>query len=256
MKKRVLFIMALLASFVLVACQDTEPSYTHGYGVSYGLVHGHYVGVSEVVVNLNDEVMSVKFDEYFLPYSFAAVVVEDTENLPTDVLPVVGSRGTTYYAEYVSINGTIFTGAVSGDSGSQMITYSTPGVANIEDWVKVEANAKIYVDSVKADKVFIANQDGTKSNYEMSNTNAKLGWTKSSTGYWTNPSSYALGWGGNMKAITDSLVGTKLHATEDQIISNSTWEVDGLVTGATLVDFIDYYKVIQQAYINALATKI
>lgn len=256
MKKRVLFIMVLLVSLGLVACQETDSSYTHGYGISYGLVHGHYVGVSEVVINDSDEVVSVKFDEYFLPYTFAEVVVADPQNLPSDVLPVIGSRGTKHYAKYVSINGTMFTGEVSGDAGSQAIIYSTSGVDNIETWAKTEANAKIYVDAVKANKVFIANEDGTKSNYEMANTNAKLGWTKSATGYWTNPTSYPLGWGGNIKAITDALVGTKPIASEEMITSNNTWEIDGLVTGATLVDFVDYYKVIQQAYHNAVLGKM
>lgn len=256
MKKRLLFFIVLLVSIGLVACQEADPSYTHGYGVSYGLVHGHYVGVAEVTVNADDEVVSVKFDEYFLPYSFASVVVVDTENIPLDIVTVIGSRGTTYYAKYVSVNGTTFTGAVSGDAGSQTITYSTSGVDNIDTWVEVEANAKIYVDAVKSDKVFIANQDGTKSSYAMANTNAKLGWTKSSTGYWTNPASYPLGWGGNIKAITDSLIGTKVVATEDMITINDSWEIDGLVTGATLVDFLDYYLLIQEAYQNALLSKM
>lgn len=250
-------IMVILFSVGLVACaNDSNTNYSHGYGISYRLVHSHYVGVAEVVVDANDSVVSIKFDEYYLPYSFAAVVVEDTNNVPLDVVTVVGSRGATYYAMYVSINSTIFTGAVLGEEGSQSITYSTAGVPDIEQWALVEANAKIYVDAVNQGKVFIANADGTRSDYVKSNSNAKLGWTKSATGYWTNPSSYTLGWGGNIKAITDALVGTKMDATEENITMNDTWEIDGIVTGATMVDFLDYYIVIQQAYQNALLTKL
>ncbi len=257
MKKIIIFLMVLLVSFSLVACQDdAEPSYAYGYGVSYRLVHNHYVGVAEVVVDENDVVISVKIDEYFLPYSFAAVVVDDLNSIPSDVLAVVGSRGTTYYGKYVSVNGKLFTGSVSGDAGSQTIVYSTSGVPNIEDWVLEEANAKIYVDAVNSGDVFIANQDGTESNYVKSNSNASLGWTKASTGYWSDATKYQLGWSGNMLEIATTVVGTTPLATEDQIVSNDTWVVDGLVTGATLVDFVDYYTVIQQAYQNALAGKL
>ncbi|PKK96693.1 MAG: hypothetical protein CVV58_05065 [Tenericutes bacterium HGW-Tenericutes-3] len=249
MKKTILFLMVLLASLSLVACQeDAEPSYEYGYGISYGLVHGHYVGVAEVVVDKDDVVVSVKMEEYFLPYNVAKVVVEDVNNIPSDVVTVVGSRGTSYYGKYVSVNGTLFTGAVTGESGSQSIVYSTSGVANIEDWVKVEANAMVYVDAVKAGTVFIANQDGTMSSYAKADSYAKVGWTKSTTGYWTNPASYPLGWGGNMFAFAETVVGTKMDVTGDAI-----GEIE---TGATMVDFADYYLLTQQAYQNALAGKM
>ncbi len=257
MKKLLLMIFIFMLSMSLFACSSTDiETKGYGYGVSYRLVHSHYVGVAEVVIDGNDNVVSIKLDEYYLPYTFAAIEVNDAENLPSDILAVVGSRGTTYYAKYVSINSTIFTGQVLGEEGGQSINYSTPGVDNIESWALTESNAKIYVDSVKAGKVFIANADGTESDYVKANVNAKLGWTKSSTGYWTNPSSYPLGWGGNIKAITDSLIGSKVTANESQITNDDSWVIGDLVTGATLVDFLDYYTVIQQAYQNALTVNL
>ncbi len=257
MKKLLLMIFVVMVSLSLVACTNNElATKTHGYGVSYRLVHSHYIGVAEVVIDESDNVVLIKFDEYFLPYTFAAIELEDTENLPSDVLAVVGSRGTTYYAKYVNVNSTIFTGQVLGEEGSQNINYSTSGVDNIETWALTEANAKIYVDSVKAGKVYIANSDGTESDYVKANSNAKLGWTKSSTGYWTNPSSYPLGWGGNIKAITDSLIGLKVTADESEITNDDSWLIGDLITGATLVDFLDYYIVIQQAYQNALSINL
>ncbi len=255
MKKVLLFVSILLLSIGLIACTNVDQgNKTYGYGISYRMVHSHYVGVAEVVVDQNDNVVSVKFDEYFLPYSFAQITVSDPLNLPNDVLAVAGSRGTTYYAKYVSVNATIFVGEVLGEAGSQSIKYSTSGVDDIDTWALNEENAKIYVDSVKSGKVFIANADGSESDYEKSNTNAKLGWTKSSTGYWSNPASYPLGWGGNIKAITDAFIGTKITADESLLTYDNSWSVDGLVTGATIADFSDYYTVIQQAYNNAIST--
>ncbi|MBN2300822.1 MAG: hypothetical protein JXC31_06535 [Acholeplasmataceae bacterium] len=254
MKKLLMFISVLFVLIGLVACTSgDQATNTHSYGISYRLVHKHYVGVAEVVVDENNNVVLVKLDEYFLPYSFAAVTVEDPLNLPSDVLSVVGSRGTTYFAKYVSVNATIFEGEVTGESGSQSIKYSTSGVEDIDAWTLDEENARIYVESVKAGKVFIANEDGSKSDYEKSNTNAKLGWTKSSTGYWTNPDSYPLGWGGNIHKITNAFVGTQITADSSLVSYGDSWTVDGLVTGATLADFTDYYIVVQQAYNNAIS---
>jgi hypothetical protein len=262
MKKLFAMFFIMLLALGLVACtEEQEPSYQYGYGVSYGLVHGHYVGVAKVVVDKDDKVVNVQFDEYYLPYNFAQVVVADVENVPADVLPVVGARGTSYYAKFVSINGTLFTGAVSGDAGSQSITYSATGIADIEEWVKTETNAKAYVDGVEAGTVFIANANGTKSSYAQANANAKLGWTKSSTHYWTSRVVtgalvyYPLGWGGNMQAIAEALVGTTMNATEAQLVFSTTWSIGDITTGATLSDFVDYYLLAQVAYNNALAGK-
>jgi hypothetical protein len=261
MKKLIAIFFVVLLALGLVACtEEQEPSYQYGYGVSYGLVHGHYVGVAKVVVDKDDKVVNVQFEEYYLPYNFAQVVVADLENIPADVLTVVGARGTSYFAKYVSVNGTLFTGEVTGVSGSQGTKYSATGIADIEVWVETEANAKAYVEGCEAGTVFIANANGTKSSYAQANANAKLGWTKSATGYWTyntgQSTLYPLGWGGNMEAIAEALVGTTMNATEAQLTKPATtWNIGDIETGATLSDFVDYYLLAQVAYNNALEGK-
>lgn len=258
MKKLIAIFFVALLAFGLAACtEDPEPSYSYGYGVSYGLVHGHYVGVAKVVVDKDDKVVNVQFEEYFLPYNFAQIVLTDEQKatLPADALAVVGSRGTNYYSMYVSINGTLFTGTVSGESGAQSIKYAASGIADIEVWVETEANAKAYVEGVEAGTVFIANANGTESSYAKANTNAKIAWTKSASGYWTNPASYPLGWGGNMAAIAEALVGTTMDAEEADLVKTTTWSIGDITTSATLSDFADYYFLAQVAYNNALAGK-
>ena len=257
MKKLIAIFFVALLAFGLAACKEQEPSYSYGYGVSYGLVHGHYVGVAKVVVDKDDKVVNVQFEEYYLPYNSAQIVLTDEqkESLPSDALAVIGSRGTSYYAKYVSVNGVLFTGAVSGEAGSQSIKYSASGIADIEEWVKNEANAKAYVEAVEAGKVFNANANGTVSSYVKANANAKIGDTKSTTGYWTAPATYPLGWGGNMAAIAEALVGTTMNATEADLVKDGTWKIGDLTTSATLSDFADYYLLAQVAYNNALAGK-
>ncbi|MBE0701477.1 MAG: hypothetical protein IH571_07300, partial [Acholeplasmataceae bacterium] len=144
---------------------------------------------------------------------------------------------------------------------------------DIEEWVEVEANAKRYVEAVEAGDVFIANADGTENTTYTVTGNASRGWTKSATGYWTARivegvlSYYPLGWGGNMEAIVKSLIGTTMELTdavdaEENYVdffrnseNGNKWELDGVVSGATLSDFVDYYMVAKRAYTNAQITE-
>jgi hypothetical protein len=258
MKKLIALLFVAFLALGLVACAEDEPSYEYGYGVGYGLVHGHYVGVAKVVLDKDDKVVNVQFEEYYLPYNVGQVAYTPVEGVdqPDDVLTVVGSRGISYFGKYVSVNGVLFTGAVTGESGAQSIVYSAAGITNIETWVETEANAMAYVEAVEAGLVFIANANGTKSAYEFGNASVKRGWTKSATAYWANAASYPLGWGGNMAAIAEAMVGTKLDAVEADLVKDgTTWKIGTIVTGATLSDFVDYYLLAQRAYANALAGK-
>ena len=220
----------------------------------YGLVHGHYVGVVDVTLANNGNVVDINVEEYFLPYSAAKVVVADPQNLPADVLSVTGSRGTSYYAKYFSVDGILFTGTVLGEGTAQSIKYSATDIDDIEVWVETEANAKRYVEAVDANLVFIANQDGTKSTYEMADASAKVSMKKSESPYWSGEA-YPLGWAGNIAAFETAVTGTKLDADLATIIKDSVtkfWSIGDLVTGATMTDFIDYYQVAQRAHTNAL----
>ena len=263
MKKMVAFFFVALLALGLVACNNekTEPEYEYGYGIAYGLVHGHYVGVIEVVTDKDDKVVTAKIDEYYLPYNLGQVTLTDEQKttLPADVVSVTTSRGTSYYAKYMSVAGTVFTIEVAGTAPAQSFIYKAPGIDNIENWVKTEANALAYVNALKADQVFVSNATGTKvTTYPMANANTKLGILKSATHYWTwNASAstyYPLGWGGNMNAIVQSIIGTKMNATEEQLVKDGTWKIGDVTTGATLTDFADYYLLAKVAYNKAVAS--
>jgi hypothetical protein len=276
MKKLIAVFFVVLAAISLAACK-AEPSYSYGYGITYGLVHGHYVGIGEVVLDENDVVVAARLEEVQLPYVAAQVSLteEQIATLPADVVRVVTTRGTgtsrtvstLYYVKYFSVNGVLFTGTVSGEvptventAPSQKITFAASGIADIEEWVKVEANAKAYVEGVIAGTVFPATAAGAKTAYPAGNASFRLGWFKSSSNYWPSSATVHLGWNGNMRAIEAAVVGTTMGVdpeTFTTVVANGKtwWQVGDLVTGATASDFADYYVLLQQAYDNAVAGK-
>ncbi|MDX9691290.1 MAG: hypothetical protein RBT45_02480 [Acholeplasmataceae bacterium] len=222
--------------------------------VGYGLVHGHYVGMIEVSINAAGNVTDAVVEEYFLPYSAAKVVVADPENIPADVVSVTGSRGTSYYAKYFSVDGILFTGTVNGEAPAQTITYAANDIADIEVWVEDAVNAKHYVDAVEAGTVFIANENGTESDYVMADASASVSMKKSESPYWSGPN-YPLGWAGNAEAFETAITGTKMNAALETIVKNAEtgfWSIGDIVTGATMTDFKDYYEVAQRGYQSAL----
>jgi hypothetical protein len=253
MKKLFVLLLSLILTITLFACGEVEEETvpTETTGVGYGLVHSHYVGIVELTVGIDGNVTEASIEEYFLPYSAAKVVIADPLDLPVDVLSVTGSRGTSYYAKYFSVDGVLFEGTVDGEAPAQSITYSANGIPDIEVWVETEANAKIYIDAVDAGLVFIANADGTESAYEMADASAKVNMRKSETSYWSG-SSYPLGWAGNINALIAALIGTNVGEDVSALAKNEGgyWVVGDIVTGATMTDFADYYLVAQRAYTN------
>lgn len=246
MKKIFLVALSLVLAISLAACNGTKKA------TAYGLVHGHYVGEAVIEVDSKGVVKDIKFEEYFLPYNWAKVATPtDLENIPADVLAVVGSRGTSYYAKYVKVGDKLFTGAVTGASGSQSIVYSATGIDNIENWVKTSANGKWYVEQVKANAFFLATATGAQSTtLTRSDATSNKAMSKSESGYWTVEAP-ALGWKGNMAKIVEVIVGSKLDVAEAEIVKvgeSKFWTVGDVVSGATLSDFKDYYRLAKVAY--------
>jgi len=255
MFKKLFLTFILVASLFAVAGCEAEPVPTEGTG--YGLVHAHYVGVVNVTVGVDGKLSAIDIDEYFLPYSWAKVLVAYAAN--EDVLTVVGSRGTSYYAKYIKIGTKLFTGEVLGTGTAMSINYKADGVANIETWMKQEAAAKWYVEQVDADAFFIATATGTQhATYVkgVADTSTAVSMLKSTSGYWTG-ASYPLGWTGNMTAFKTALIGQDLTqvymCTRDTaaVAGSQFWTINGIVSGATFSDMPDYLEVSIRAFRNA-----
>ena len=257
MKKLLALLFGLVLVFTLSACGPKERT-----GMGYGLVHGHYVGVVEITVDRDGVVTAMTLDEYYLPYSWAKVSADHAER--EDVVVVVGTRRGgnssnpddhtfTYYAKYLQIGDKLFTAEVLGTAGSQSINYKATGIANIENWVKVEANAKWYAEQLDADAAFIANANGRKNTVltTIASDASSEGWLKSETNYWRRDD--ALGWPGNVEETIEAIIGLNL-SEEFELVrgEGNLWSIDGAVTGATWSDFPDYFEVAVRAYNNAV----
>lgn len=251
LKKLFLSLVVLLAVFSFAACGSKEKE-----AKGYGIVHKDYVGVATMKVK-DGEVTALSFEEYYLPYSWAAIEKPAGDTLPADVLEV----GTKYYAKYIKIGDQLLTGEVRKDDlvidgvtySNEKVRYSNEEIGDLYLWLKGnEANCKWYVEQLEADAAYIAKQDGSKATYTVTG-NAKGGFAKSTTGYWPADSGKGLGWAKNMEEIADILIGTKMDATKDELVkgTDNFWYVKGAVSGATVTDFKDYYEVARRAYVTA-----
>jgi hypothetical protein len=242
MKKLLVAITTLTLALVLVACGAKEATAS-----GYGLAHKIYVGAAELTVDKDGEVLSGSFEEYYLPYNIA-IVAEPADDA-TDVV-YGNSHGDKAFAKYFQIGDVLFTGADSAmdseGSYTDLPAYTNANGDELLAWIAIEANAKAYVEGTQDGTVFIANADGTK--HATYATPVGDEWTKSATGYGGD----SFDWQGQMDAIIASLVGTSMSGSYSQN-SDNLWVVDDVVSGATLVDYAQYYAVAQRAYDNAMA---
>ena len=251
--KKVFFVMlVLLMGFALVSCDNANATVKEGVG--YGLVHGHYVGEAKVKLK-GSSITELTFEEYYLPYNAAQlkalsaweetvpdnVVERSVTNASTNVTTV------TYYAKYFYVDGDVYVGSLNS---SNVIQY-LKGTQNIEDWVKNEANAKAYVDAVKANKVYVIDSETatTKSSLALTGS-AATGFTKSTTGYWPATHAVGIGWQANMDAIAATFISQGVEGSYTQN-DDGNWTILDHVSGATVSDFADYQNLAKRAVSNA-----
>jgi hypothetical protein len=263
----------VLASVVLVGCSETSSSASQSssssassspsvanlieMGTGYGLTHDHYVGMA-IVETLNGVVTDITLDEYYLPYNWGKVALTDFQAYPDDVISVVGSRSTSYYSKYVMIGDKLFTATSVVSGTASIVNYEATGIPNLDAWIATEANAIWYVEQVEDEAFFLATSTGIEhANLVRTDALSNSGMTKSTTAYWVQSVTVIRGWTGNMQAIIDAFIGTRLDFTitsTDKTVATDTepsyWIVDGETTGATLTDFLDYYALLQRAYVN------
>lgn len=257
MKKLLAFLLVFTLGFVLYACGDDEDEngddngngngngeVEEFIGTGYGLVHGHYVGISTVEVDEDGVVIEATLDEYFLPYSWASVEVdEEAEEAPEDVVVWERRGSTNWNAKYVDIGGILFE-ATSEDGAAPV--YSAPGIPDLEAWLKLQPNAKWYVEQVDAGNFFIANADGSESDYPLGEEEMR----KWDANYWRFGD---LGWDGNVEQTIEAVVGMNLSEKfELERGEDNFWTIGDAVSGATWSDMPDYIEVILRAYYNAL----
>lgn len=244
-------VLIICMSFLLTGCSKNGEASASGYG----LVHADYVGVVDMTIK-NKKVTAVTFDEVYLPTHWAGLPsVEGVDESLYIQYP--GRWGMTYCAKYITIDGKQFVGTVVDGTG----VYSTEGINDLKAWVQEsEENAKWYAEAMMAGKGYATDAEGAKATFQIT-AEKEGGFTKSVTGYWSG-TNYPLGWKGNMKALEEAILGTKMNFDEDDLKMVDV-EVDGntktvwqfglfTTTSATLVDAKDYYAVAKRAYQNAI----
>jgi hypothetical protein len=253
----------IITTFVLVlsACGKKTPDNTEKEGVAYGITHTDYVGVATVKVKA-EQVTDASFNEYYLPNTWAKLKTVEAEEVPADVV----ADGATWYGKYLVIGDRHFTGELRDEPlkigektyTKQTVKYSAEDIDDLYVWLtEKEENRKWYVEELVAGNAYVATSDFEKSELEADapvTSEGELGFTKLETNYW-HGENFPLGWQGNMAEIVKAIKGTKMNATVDTIEKgeDNKWRIDGVVSGATLADFKDYYLLAQTAYNKALA---
>jgi len=243
MKKLLLAITTLVFALVLVACGPKEATAT-----GYGIAHKIYVGEVTLTVDKDGEVLSGSIEEYYLPFNVAKLgdVADYAE--ATDVV-FGNSHGEAAFAKYFSVNGELFTGEDSAQEDGAytgLPVYKNADGDTLLEWVAIEANAKAYVEGTQDGTVFIADADGNK--HATYATPEGDEWTKTGTGYGSD----SFVWADAMEGVIDSIVGTDMDVDFEKN-DDGYWVVGDIVTGATLVDYAQYFAVAERAYDNAMA---
>ena len=258
-KKITAFIVVFIFVLVLAACGKAPANNAVKTGVAYGITHKDYVGVVTVQVK-GEEVTNVSVEEYFLPNTWAKIQKLEIDEVPADVVV----DGASWYGKHLVIGDKHFTGELRSEPlvidgvtyAKQSIKYSAEGVNDLYTWLRTsEENRKWYVEAIENGDVFVADADFEASEYVTAsalNDDGVLGFTKSTTGYWKGNENQ-LGWSGNMNENNKALTGTKMDVSLDNIEKNENnyWVIGDIVSGATLIDFKDYYTIAQAAYNKA-----
>ena len=250
--KKLSVLAGVLAVSFLASCGATVETKT---GIGYGLVHAHYVGVAELTTE-DGVVTEASFEEYFLPYSWAKVTAAEGSDDTVAVKSTsrTGAQVTTIYAQRVKVGDRIFTIEVTGAEWAQTFKYTSTGIADIDAWVADEANAKWYVEQIKANAYGFVNASGAAiTSFVLADSSAKVAMNKSDSGYWT-VASPGLGWSGNMDAIVDLLVGSTMDFDPADFTKGTdaplVWRNGDITTGATVTDFKDYLSLALRAFAN------
>lgn len=236
-----------LLSLTVFAASCSSCAGKEATGYAYGLVHNYYVGMATVKRN-GDKVVSVKIEEMEGPASWAK-----KSNIKTEFTEGVEfTEGG--FAKQITIGTMTFTATDNENAKTPAYKQSEDG-ETFEEWVKKDENAKFYFQQMSDGNYRILKADGTAGEMDF-NTDAnglKKGerWLKSKNGYWSGEN-FPLGWQGNMDKITDYLVRNGFSSYTGNESKDSTWVIDGVDTGATLVDFHDYMKLAKAAYEKAM----
>ncbi|MCI9031583.1 MAG: hypothetical protein HFK09_03555 [Clostridia bacterium] len=247
MKKTIIPALVFVLATMCIMASGCSCGGVKQTGTAYGLVHNYYVG-QVTVERSGDKIVSAKFEETEGPSSWAK-----RSNIKDD--KTEGVEFTTGgFAKSISIGSLTF--HATDDESTKTPAYKqTEDGVTFEEWVKTEENAKFYVEQMAAGNYRILKADLSAADPDFSTDKNGLNkgerWLKSKNGYWSGNAT-VLGWKGNMDRLSDYLVRNGIGGyTGEETKGDNGWTVNGVETGATLVDFHDYMKLARRAFESA-----
>lgn len=256
-KKIIYSFIFIITIVVLSACGNDAKK--EGTATTYMINRSEYIAYAKVSVK-GDILTDVIFEEASLPNTWAKLKVTST-NIPDDVIQV----GNIYYGKYLVIGDKHFTGELRNEplivngkeEKSQTVKYFAEGINDLYTWlVSKEENMEWYVSKINS--MFVANNDFEATTHESASVlkdNGKIAITKTDLNYWpAGQGGSELGWRGNLDKLILYLKNKKITVGEDKLVrTEKVWSVDGVVTGATMDNFDNYYILAKRAYDKALS---
>lgn len=243
-------VVSVVAIVALASCGSDAAAptgFAPGQSVeAYAYVHGGYVGQAVVTTN-TDGAFEVTVDEAFLPHSLAIVDIESAEWNEDNTVSYVVRGDTVYVARNIAYAGTNYVGTTVGTS----LVYveadeagNPAGNTALEMMIiRNETNMAAWFDNAVAGEFQIYTEFGGTP--MPVTTTAYGGVTKRGSEYWN----FGIGWEGNLDAIGDAAEQYGVAFSVDDMTrgGDNQWRLADATTGATAVDFRDYFGLIQRA---------
>jgi|GEM_PF-445937 len=263
MKKILGLLLVLTFSVFVVSCEKEKT------GVGYGLVFDSTVGVATVKMK-GKKVIDFQFEEYFLLGDASKVEKQadwttkgedgkDVVTVPDNVIESDAQYGNAkeYHAKYMLVDGKLYTGTPETKDNKVSVVYKNKDGKNIFDVVKVEADAKAYVEAAKNNKVFIVdNETATAPSTKLTVTGlVKTNFAKSKTDYWkvadANIQDGNKGWNKNIENLKEAFIKTGLDVTYTRGKDEKNWKSGDFTSSVSLDGFTAYQDVAKRAAANA-----
>lgn len=220
---------------------------------AYGLTHGGYVGKAVITVNEAGEI-SVDIDDAFLLHVLALVNIEEEKWNENNTVSFLSHGEEKHVAKYIEYNDVVYIAIAVGE-GFTYVEADGEGMAygsvDLErEILKNQASMAQYYELVPKGKLKVL--DGFNGQATAVITTSYGGLTKKAApGYWN----FGQTWVGNIEEIEKFIekngvqfsLNDMVHATEPNEDGLKFWTVADAVTGATNVDFKDYFGLVQLA---------
>ncbi|MEG1711279.1 MAG: hypothetical protein RR316_05740 [Clostridia bacterium] len=252
--KVITIILVLILSFSIFGCENSN---TVRQVYAYAIVHSSYIGEVKLESDKSGRVVTVKFEEYFMPTTFFNVANYAMDKFSADNLTmVVTSNGKeAQYINNISIDGenyTLFTSEFKDEKGKSydpkryVIDYKSSNKTSLNTYISTDEGGKWYVQVLKSGLITVGKMD-KKEYQKIAEVAYNGGISKSSTGYWSTDLGERKGWALNMHLIETQLI-KEFNKAEVVSMTDKAMEKMKIDSGASAASFNDYVKLAFAAY--------